>query len=193
MKSKNDSWVVKIRPLITLAFPEPHSRKPSYQTTTSFSAPDTIHFMTKLQKLLMIHRDCHPAHLQLNIGFLGFLTKLHVSQSVWETTPKKVHVYLPKLWHYNNGPKFPNKAVEKQQNKHCASARAHTNHQLQGRYTQRCPTPVLSPDPYPWPTQCFCKTSWAQLMGWQKHWSNNCMHTDFVPRKTPWSPCLSRN
>lgn len=164
MKSKNDSWVVKIWPLIILPFPEPPSRKPSYQTTTSFSAPDTIHFMMKLQKLLMIHQDCHPAHLQLNIGFL---TNFHVSQCLRNYT-KKVHVYLPKLWHYTNGPKFPNKTMENQQNKHWASAGAHTNHQLQDRYVQRCPTPVLCLNPSP--TRCFCKTSWAQLMGWKKRW-----------------------
>lgn len=62
----------------------------------SFSALNTVHFMTRLQKLLMNHQVCHTAYLQLNTG--GFPTKFHVSQeSIWETTLQKLHICLLKL------------------------------------------------------------------------------------------------
>lgn len=121
-----------------IAIPRTPTQK--YQVSNnhkSFSALNPACFMTRLQKLLMIHRERGPNHLQAQ--------HRRFPNQVSHITRKYLRNYATKFTHlpsqvvtHNNGLKFPNEAVEKQQNKCCASGGARTNHQLQDRHAQHC-------------------------------------------------------
>lgn len=114
----------------------------------SFSALNTVRFMTRLQKLLMIHWEWYPANLQLNIG--GCPTKFQVSQeSIGESALQKLHICLPKLWYTPMDQSFPMKPWRSSK----TSAVRQQGLSQAISYTtdvpNTAPSPVLGPDPYP--------------------------------------------
>ena len=131
----------------------------------SFTALNIIHFMSRLQKLLMIHRVCHPAHLQLNTG--GFPTKFHASQgSTWQTTLQKLHIAFPSCDIYQRTKASPKKLWR--------SSKTSAVHQ-QGlvqttRYSQRCPISSSQSRSRPMSYMMPLEDQLVTVLGWKKHW-----------------------